>query len=450
MKKTLAIILAFTMITGLCACGGSQDSGKGEDSTVKTTQNDAQENAGDTKSKESPENADSATSGGEVNLRILLQETSAESVEAAIAPYLEQHPNVKVELVKSPDFVAMNQNAIAAHQANDDYDLITVNHVDTLAYVKGEIIQPIEEFAKADGINYEDIIFNSLLEQGKSDGQLYAIPINTGTRVLAVNKELFEKYGQKYPETQKEMLEAAAALTRDGNFGFVNSMCRNSYVPTYEQGVFLMGNGGRLYEIEDGHPVAKIDTQEMKDFLNFNVELLKYMPKDCLTMTEDDGRKAFATGNVGMYVFGPWEYSLMPEVDFTCELVKIPSGTKEQASTSGGFQMAIGSGTKNPGEAWNLLKYITTTPEAMASMAATDLPTMEEAYKVAPYTDKKYDIFREQLETAYLAGIPVPNLNEVSEDFFSYWTDVLYGKISVDEACTKAQESVQKLLDKNK
>ena len=138
MKKTLAVVLALTMATGLCACGGSQ----GEDGTAKGTQNTARTDQGKSEDIETPENTNSA-SPEEVNLRILIQETSADSVEAAIAPYLEQNPNVNVELVKAPDFVAMNQNAIAAHQADDDYDLITVNHVDTLAYVKGDIIQPI-------------------------------------------------------------------------------------------------------------------------------------------------------------------------------------------------------------------------------------------------------------------------------------------------------------------
>lgn len=424
-KKILAIVLTLTMIGSLGACGSSQDSNTAAEGT-------------ETQSKE--EN---------ITLRVLVQETGEEYMKEAVAPYMEANPNVTVEIVTAPDFVAMNQNAIAAHQAGDDYDLMNVNHVDTLAYVKGGILHGLNEFTERDQVDYSQIIFPSLLEQGMSDGELYAVPVNTGTRVLAVNKDLFEKYDQKYPETQEEMLKVAEALTRDGNYGFVNSMCRNSYVPTYEQGVFLMGNGGRLYEMEDGRAVAKINTQEMKDFLNFNVELLKYMPKDCLTMTEDDGRKAFASGNIGMYIFGQWEYGLLPETDFTYELIKIPRGTKEQASTGGGFQMGMGSGTKHPEEAWDLMKYLTTTPEAMAKVAAGDLPTMEAAYEVEPYTDEKYDIFREQLETAYLAGVPVPNMNEVSEEFFSYWTDVLYGKISVDDACEQAQESVQKLLDKN-
>lgn len=96
-----------------------------------------------------------------------------------------------------------------------------------------------------------------------------------------------------------------------------------------------MGRGGTLYELEGDKAVAKIDTPEMKDYLNFNLELLNYMPKDCLTMTEDDGRKVFASGKAGMYIFGPWEYSLLPELDFTYELINIPAGEKGSVSTSG-------------------------------------------------------------------------------------------------------------------
>ncbi len=55
----------------------------------------------------------------------------------------------------------------------------------------------------------------------------------------------------------------------------------------------------------------------------------------------------------------------------------------------------------------------------------------------------------EQLENAVLTGIPVTNMNEVSEKFFSYWCDLLYGKITADEMCEEAQASVQELLDKN-
>ena len=150
-----------------------------------------------------------------------------------------------------------------------------------------------------------------------------------------------------------------------------------------------------------------------------------------------------------MYKYGNWELEQMPETDFNCELYLVPEGSAGRISTSGGFQLAMGGGTEHPEEAWQLIKYLTTTQEAMSKMAGTDLPVMEACYDTEPYNDAKYDIFNEQLENAVLTGIPVPNMNEVSEKFFSYWCDLLYGKITADEMCEEAQASVQELLDKN-
>jgi multiple sugar transport system substrate-binding protein len=343
----------------------------------------------------------------------------------------------------------MKRMVLASNQAGDDFDVFYVNHVDTLAYIKGEIIQSLDRFASTDGVKYTDIIFESLLEACRYNGSLYSIPVNTDTRVLAVNKNLFEQFGLQYPSTQQEMLEAAARITNGTSYGFVNAMTRSAYVAEYEQGVFLMGNGGKLYDIINGKALATIDTPEMKDILRFNLELLKYMPPNSLTMTEDEGRNFFASGNAGMYIFGPWEYTLLPEnLSFTYELIKIPAGSQESASTSGGYQLAIGKGSKKPEAAWQLLKYLTTSAEPLALVGATGLPTSAMAYSVAPFTDPQYNIFKEQLNTSYVPEVPVENLNEVVTEFDIYWKDVLYGNISVDEACVNAQKSVQALLDK--
>lgn len=424
-KKIVCLMAAAALVTSLSACGNSP-----ADSPADKT-----DSASDTDKN--------------ISLNFIVQEADYDHVNEAIQPYLEEHKDVTVELVKVADFTAMNQKVLASHQANDDYDLMFVNHTDALAFSKAGVLEPLNAYTEKDKINYSEILYPSLVESCTFDGTLYAVPINTDTRVLAVNKDLFEKYGQEYPKTQEDMLKAAEAMTVDGNYGFVNSMTRSAYVPEYEQGVFLMGNGGSLYTLEGDKAVAQIDTPEMKDYLNFNLQLLNYMPKDCLTMTEDDGRKVFASGNAAMYIFGPWEYSLLPELDFTYELINIPDGTKGSASTSGGYHLAIGSGSENKDAAWDLMKYLTTSAEPMAKLSATALPTMDEAFEIAPYTDAKYDPFREQMKTSVLPEVPVANLNAVVEDFNTYWTDILYGKISVDDACAQAQKSVQALLDKN-
>lgn len=437
-KKMLALFLSMMLAASFAACGGSSDDAGTADPS-----------AGAGSAAASEESGDAAATGEEVTLRFIVQEVDHGHIAAAVDAYLEENPNVTVEYTKAADFDAMKQNVLASNQAGDDFDLLFVNHVDTLSYIKGEIIQPLDPFAQADGVDYSSVIYESLLEACMYEDVLYSVPINTDTRVLAVNKDLFAKYEAEYPKTQDEMLAVAKTMAEGGDFGYVNSLTRSAYVPEYEQGVFLMGNGGRLYEIQDGKAVATIDTQEMRDYLNFTLELLNYMPKDSLTMTEDDGRKSFMSGNVGMYIFGPWEYTLMEEsLGFEYELITIPAGTRESASTSGGYQLAIGKNAPNAEAAWQLMKYLTTDPAALAAAGATGLPTSEAAYNEAPFTDPKYDIFKEQLNTSYVPEVPVANLNEVVEEFSVYWQDLLYGKITVDELCVNAQESVQALLDK--
>lgn len=439
MKKLLALLLAIALIASLAACGGGDaaPSEAGAEASAAPSEAAAEDSG----------NEAAEPSGDAVTLRFIVQEADHDLIKPAVDDFVADNPGIQVEFTKAADFDAMKQSVLASNQAGDDFDLLFVNHVDTLSFIKGEIIQPITPLAEADDVDYSSIIYESLLEACMYEDVQYSVPVNTDTRVLAVNKDLFDKYSLEYPTTQEDMLAVAKTMSEGGDFGFVNSMTRSAYVPEYEQGVFLMGNGGRLYEIEDGKAVATIDTPEMRDFLNFNLELLNYMPKDCLTMTEDDGRKSFMSGTVGMYIYGPWEFTLMEDTEFEYELIKIPAGSKESASTSGGYQLAIGKNAANTDAAWQLMKYLTTNPAAMAAAGSTGLPTSEAAYGEEPFTDPKYDIFKEQLATSYVPEVPVANLNEVVEEFSVYWQDLLYGKITVDELCTGAQESVQKLLD---
>lgn len=384
-----------------------------------------------------------------ITLRVLTNETNISAMEETAANFTAENPNITVEVVGAVDLAAFTQNAIASHQADDDYDVITVNHVDTLAFIQGGVISSLQEYIDRDGLDYSKDYFEGLVTMGQFEGETYALPCNTGTRVIAVNKDLFEKYGVEIPQTQEDFLAAAEALTVDGNYGFVNPLCENCYVPTYEMAMFLASDGGSFYDIEDGKAVAKINTPEMKEYLNFVLELLPYMPKDSLTMTSDDARKAFASGNVAMMKYGNWELELIPETEFTLELINVPEGSAGRVAINGGFQFAMGSNSDHKEEAWSFIKYMTTNAEAMALQAGADLPAMNASYDIAPYNDTKYDIFKEALASSVLTAQPVANINEATEEFFSYWTDLLYGKITVDEMCEEAQVSVQEILDEN-
>lgn len=442
MKKAVSFFLCCTLFaTALAGCGGTKQSENGG-------------SAGSGETTEASEGSEEGAGDEEVSgtITIALTEDRVQYYEPVVEAFQEEYPDVEVELATSPDFTAMNQAAQAAHQAGDDYDIITVNHVDTMTFQKAGMLYPMYELAEKDGINFDEVFMGSLMDGCKVDGQAWTVPTDTDVRIMAYNKELFEKYNLEYPETIEDMLECGKTMTQNGDYLFCNPLTSSTYQSTYEMGVFMKSMGGNLYVADDdGKFTATVDTPQMQEYLEFVQELIQYMPENSTTITGDEARNQFCSGNIGMYIFGPWEYGLMDmdSLDFTVELGLIPAGEAGSCSTSGGFQLGIGSGTDNLTGAWTFIKWLTSRPDQIAAFSGTNLPTIEAAYEEGDLASEKYDIFKQQLQTSSIPQIPVANLSEIMDTFDAYWQDLLFGNMTAEEVCSEAQPAVQELLDEN-
>ena len=394
--------------------------------------------------------AETALSG---KLTLASNEDSVDIWNQIAAKFSEQYPGATVEVAPFIDYTALNQNVMAAHQAGDDYDLVTVNHVDTLSFIKGELLLPMNDLMASASVDFESIIMGNLEDMGKLGDTVYTVPIDTDTRVMLVNTDLFAKYNLAVPTTMDEMLAAGKVISEanQGDYVFTDEMCTNGdYFSTYEAGIFLQSCGGKLYTVDaNGVATATVDTPEMRAYLTFITELLPYMPEDCTT--NNDARSAFLEGNIGMYTFGPWEFLQMDldALPFAHELTLVPAGSAGSVSTSGGFQLGFGSGTKNPELALAFVNFLVNDEASMALIGSTGLPTIESAYQSGTFADPKYKVFMEQLGSSNLPQTPVANLGEVVACFTGYWNDMCAGNITVDEVIQGAQPAVQALLDEN-
>lgn len=435
MLKVTALLLTAIMITG---CAGKS----GSDSSGNPSQDSQQEGE-----------AAGGSSAGGVTLNVACNRDCEGLFKEIEARFNEQYPDISIELYPFEDYTALNTNVLAAHQSGDDYDLVTVNHVDTLSFIKGGILYDMTDYIEENKIDVDSIIMGNLEDMGKFGGRQYTIPSNTDTRIIMVNKDLFAKYNLEVPTTLDEMLSAGKTISEagQGDYVFTDEMCTHGdYFSTYEAGIFLQSFGGQLYTVgDDGKAVATIDTPEMKAYLTFIHDLLPYMPEDCTT--NNDARSAFCEGNIGMYTFGPWEYLSMDidSLDFEWELMKVPAGPAGSVSTSGGFQMGIGAGSTHIDEAMKFLDFMINDAQSMALIGESGLPTVEAAYEQGTFASEKYDVFKEQLKTSNLPQVPVANLGEVVACFTGYWNEMCTGKITVDEMIEKSQPEVQKLLDEN-
>ena len=452
-KQLVAVVLLASVCT-FTACGSAESQASSESSAAAASASESAESAG---GEESVGTVSSVS--GDVNTELsgtltLAANTDTDELwDKVIQRFNQVYPNLSVEVSTFDDYTALNQNVQASHQAGDDFDLVMVNHVDTLSFIKGGLLMPLTDITEKDGIDVDNIIMGNLEDMGKLGDVQYTIPIDTDTRIMLVNTELFDKYNLEVPTTMDEMLEAGKTISEagKGDYVFTDEMCTNGdYFSTYETGIFLQSCGGQLYTVdENGKATATIDTPEFKDYLTFITNLLPYMPADCTT--NNDARSAFCEGNIGMYTFGPWEYTSMDldSLGFNHELTLVPAGKAGSVSTSGGFQLGVGADSDNQAGALAFVEFMLKDPESMAIIGESGLPTVGAAYDEGTFADEKYDVFKEQLQHSNLPQVPVENLGEVVACFSEYWNDMCVGNLTVDEVIDQAQPAVQALLDED-
>lgn len=115
MKKAVVFFLSCTLLASMLAGCGSENG-------QKNTEN----------GKVEKENVEENKVEGK--LTVAVTEDRVKYYEPVFNEFVKEYPDVEVEYATFADFTATNQGIQAAYQAGDDYDLITVNHVDTMTF----------------------------------------------------------------------------------------------------------------------------------------------------------------------------------------------------------------------------------------------------------------------------------------------------------------------------
>jgi multiple sugar transport system substrate-binding protein len=401
-----------------------------------------------------------------VTIRFLMfQDSNFDNRVAAREKYLEkyfynEYPNVKIEYEFIP-FNDMESKAITSFAGGVSYDLMIVNHPAIVQYKEAGMLLPLNDFLKSSGIDFDTYFSASIAKCGVFDGTVYSIPRDTDTRVLAVNKKMFQEAGLAYPTTTAEMVECAKALTKDTDgdnvvdqYGMLLD-ASGPYHPSYELGQFLLGNGVKVFtQGEDGKFFSQLNTQGAKDFMDFSKALVETGPEDFISY---DGSKIFSLfcqGKLGMYIFGSWNITNADLAEavkngLEYDLILNPKGTDHSGASQGGYHYAISAQTKYPEICWKVLEALS-KPDAAAEICYTEggLPCVLDSYKEEPFSSGLYDVIAQQILTA---EVPVPQIsvtNEIlTEIWYNAWLSAMLGETTNEEALNGAYEEVTALLE---
>lgn len=321
-------------------------------------------------------------------------------------------------------------------------------------YVDADLLEPLDSYIKADNLD-TSVYSQGRLTAFQLGGKQYALPKGLDTVAVALNTDLFTKYGVDLPKdgwTWDDMRTIASqlkdAIAKAGGSEYPLVMELDGQ-PSWIN--FLYQNGGS-YLSEDGKTCgiasdASIDAvQQVVDLMD-NGQMAPYS-----VLSQSKGTDLFVSGQAAMVFIGSWKSSVLEESSIAqagnVKLIQMPAMAKNNTSTMGGLGYVMSKNCQNKQAAWEFIKYITGyDAENYEAQKGIDIPAYlkaQDAY-VANFKNINAKVFMD----ASVTGFPYPSNGNF--DWTSYVDDAMQAAFAetktVKDAMTEGAAQAQEVLD---
>jgi len=363
-------------------------------------------------------------------------------VEAMVKKFNAEQKNITVDVIFQGSYADIAQKLTAAITAKTVPDIAQMGGAPTLA--ESGAIVPITEFLteqeRAD-------IYEGFLDYNKFAGKLVTMPFNNSIPMLYYNKDLFAAAGldpNKPPATWDELVKAAQALTKPGQWGL------NTHTDTHWYlSAMIMQNGGKILS-DDGKKVV-YNSPEGIEALQFWGDLVtkhKVMPANQHAQASAD----FLAGKVAMMMRSSASLAAV-ERDAKFKVGVAPLPCKKQCSEPiGGASLVIFKTTlEKQKAAWEFAKWMTSPQNSVDLFVQTgyvpirksvaNVPALKEFYAKSPNAENVVKALQ------YASAIPVfSELGNSDEQLRKAVEKVELGTASAKDALDAAAALINKNL----
>lgn len=411
--------------------------------------------------EEEPAEEEPAAEGDGVTVTVLAGNVGQELAltQAAAERYMEQNPNVTVEVVDAPNFVqdrlGFYLQLFEAQSAEGD-----VFQIDVIW--PGDLAEHFVDLNEYGGAEIAAEHFDAIIENNTVDGQLIGIPWFTDAGLLYYRTDLMDKYGyDSPPATWTELEEMAMTIQEgereEGNEDFWGYVWQgNAYEGlTCDALEWVYSNGGgSIVEPEGVITINNPAAIEIVDQAAGWVGTIS--PPGVTGYGEEDARGVWQAGNAAFMRNWPYAYSLGQADDSAIQdafsVAPLPAGEGGQpAATLGGWQLAVSRYSDNPEAAADVAFFLASYEEQkIRAIEGSFNPTIEALYEdeevleASPFFGDLYDVFTNAV--ARPSTVTAPQYNETSTLFFNAVHSVLTGEDSAEDAFAVLELDLQDLL----
>ena len=308
-KKITALLLALTLLlsaTALTGCGGSGESSDGPVSLTLSLWDEAQLPV-------IQENVDAFNAAHEGEIKVNIEQIPWDTYWTKLDASLETN--------EAPDVFWMNTYV--------------------QKYVDAGVLEPLDSYIEGESFDMS-VYAEGRVNAYNVNGQQYALPKGLDAVAVALNTELFDRYGVELPQegwTWDDMRDIATqlrdAIAAAGGSEYPIVMELDAQ-PSWMN--FLYQNGGN-YLSDDGKtcgialPESKDAIQQVVDLMN-DEQMAPYS-----VLTETKGTDLFISGQAAIVFIGSWKSGVLEDsslaADGNVQLIQMPSMAVDNKTNMG-------------------------------------------------------------------------------------------------------------------
>ncbi len=369
-------------------------------------------------------------------------------INKTLIPAFEaSHPNIKVQEVNVP-YNQFNQKLITAIAGGSAPDLARIDIIWTPQFASMGALVPLDT-SMSDFSTYKAAVFPGPLSTNLWQGHYYGLPLDTNTRVLIYNKDIFQQAGIANPPTTMDEFTADCAK--------IKALGPNHYCfadgGTYgwAVGPWVWSFGGAFTDSTLTKSIGYINGPQTVAAYTFLQNAINngYIDPSGFTGGTVDTYGGLAKGEIAMVTDGPWFPSIFdkqfPNVKYG--MAPFPAGSGGSISVVGGEDIVEFQESKNKEAATEFLRFMLSIDTQIKMAALGDMPVLTASQQASNLSQMPsyFNVFFEALKTAE-ARTPTPVYNQMETIFSDDGTAILSGKVAVQAGLDDAAAKIDKLL----
>lgn len=364
-------------------------------------------------------------------------------LENVLIPAFEkEHPDIHVKAVRQGNNIELKYALISKASANRAPDVVRMDIAWVPEFAQSGLLVPLNEFEDFERVR--ETLQSHPDDAGYDQGVYYSLPVNTNTKVAIFNRRLLEQAGLKEPPAT---LRDVIKLAREHQY-----LIGMGGLEAWRSLPYIYALGGRMTNDSYTQATGYLNGESTVNAVEELVRLYdEHLIERSVVKGGGDNWEGVKTGNILMTDDGPWFYSVFEvnesELDRALQsTIAVPFAHNEgAASILGGEDLVILKGAQQPKEAWEFMKWMTSSLPQTLMLKTGLIPTNLEAREAKVKEDSYYYPFTEALNHTFLRP-PVKRWSAIDEVYTSYMTQIFQKELTVKDGLTQAAQRIDVLL----